>query len=121
MAAILVAIWKKPVEEDAPGTEPILHRENRVKLCCRLGLGERTHTHTHNHTHTHANTKDSEMSPEFIPNKSINGPLQAMNGCVGINDNTSGRCLDPHSIQLNLELTTPNRHLLIITFHWHKL
>ena len=63
----------KKVDEDAPGTGPMLHRENRVKIRCRLGgEGGRTHTHTH--------TQDSEKSPEFTPN----GPLQAMNGCVGI-------------------------------------
>ena len=75
MAAILAAILEKKVDEDAPGTGPMLHRENRVKIRCRLGgEGGRTHTHTH--------TQDSEKSPEFTPN----GPLQAMNGCVGINN-----------------------------------
>ena len=73
MAAILAAILEKKVDEDAPGTGPMLLRENRVKIRCRLGgEGGRTHTHTH--------TQDSEKSPEFTPN----GPLQAMNGCVGI-------------------------------------
>ena len=53
MAAILAAILEKKVDEDAPGTEPMLHRENRVKIRCRLGgEGGRTHTHTHTHTHT---------------------------------------------------------------------
>ena len=45
MAAILAAILEKKVDEDAPGTEPMLHRENRVKIRCRLGgEGGRTHT-----------------------------------------------------------------------------
>ena len=47
MAAILAAILEKKVDEDAPGTEPMLHSENRVKIRCRLGgEGGRTHTHT---------------------------------------------------------------------------
>ena len=73
MAAILAAILKKKVDEDIPGTEPMFHRENRVKIRCRLGgVGEHIGTYTH--------TQDSEKCPEFTPN----GPLQAMNGCVGI-------------------------------------
>ena len=62
MAAILAVILKNKYE-DASGTESILHRENCVKIRCRLGgLGE------------HTRTQDSEKSPEFTPN----GPLQPM-------------------------------------------
>ena len=51
MVAILAAILEKKVDEDTPGTGPMLHRENRVKIRCRLGgEGGRTHTHTHTHT-----------------------------------------------------------------------
>ena len=44
MAAILAAILEKKVDEDAPGTEPMLHRENSVKIRCRL-RGEGGHAH----------------------------------------------------------------------------
>ena len=55
VAAILVAILKKKVDKDGPGIEPILHRENLIKIhCCLGGVGQantraraRTHTHTH--------------------------------------------------------------------------
>ena len=69
MAAILAAILEKKVDEDAPGTEPMLHRENLVKIRCRLG-GEGGHTHTHAHTHTHTHThtglrKVSRIYPQW--------------------------------------------------------
>ena len=68
MAAILVAILKKKVDEDAPGTEPMLHRENRVKIRCRLG-GEGGRTHTHTHTHTHRTQKSLQNLPPMDPYK----------------------------------------------------
>ena len=45
MVAILAAILGKKVDEDAPGTESMFHRENRMKIRCHLGgVGEHTHT-----------------------------------------------------------------------------
>ena len=74
--------WEKKLTRTLPllgpspcWTEPMLHRENRVKICCRLG-GEGGRAHTRAHTHTGLG-KVSRIYP--------NRPLQAMNGCVGIN------------------------------------
>ena len=68
MAAILAAILEKKVDEDAPGTEPMLHRENRVKIRCRLGgVGEHTHTETHGHTDTHRTKKNLQNLPPMDP------------------------------------------------------
>ena len=80
--------WKKKLTRTLtlPGpspccTEPMLHLKKRVKICCRLGgEGGRTHTRARAHTHTHTHTGLGKVS-RIYPNR----PLQAMNGCVGIN------------------------------------
>ena len=82
---------KKPFDMDAPGIDPTLHREHHVKIRCHLGgVGE------------HPHTQDSEKSPEFTPN----GPLQAMNGCVGIIVNYNiGKNMEVHLGQYDLHGT----------------
>ena len=80
MAAILAAILEIKVAEDAPGPSLCRTGENRESP---LPFRRSRHTHAHTHTHTQTDTQDSEKSPEFT----LNGPVQAMNGCVGIVDN----------------------------------
>ena len=57
----------KKVDEDAPGIEPILHRENRFIFRYHLGVGEHTHTHTHTHTHAHREVSNI-YSPRILTN-----------------------------------------------------
>ena len=71
----------KRFDEDVPGIEPMLHRENSVIIHCHLGgAGGRIHTHTGAHTHTHKYTHEHTHMTQKYPELSPYGPLQAMNG-----------------------------------------